>query len=249
VRITVQVWVCCVVVSLVSRASAQQAPPWFNLLDRASGSCYCQGMGEGRSPREAEANAWGSILTSLAAERIDTVHTEIFDLQQRLDGQRADEARIESSGQALLSGNGGRLFRTVAQEQIQDRRGVFRYYILICKNSECECAIEYPSDVGARIRSAILPGWGQNYKGRTGRGIAFLSVSMLALAAGTVSFGLAGRFRNEAIDARTGVAQNQYSQWRDAALSVAVISVTLDIGMYAWNIFDAGCVRGIPKLR
>jgi hypothetical protein len=98
--------------------------------------------------------------------------------------------------------------------------------------------------ISAGWRSAILPSWGQFYKGKTGKGVLFLTTEVAAvgsivyfemkhsdnirLSQETTNLSVIKEYRDRA---------DKWALYRNAAIGVAA-------GIYLWNVLDAALAKG-----
>jgi len=98
--------------------------------------------------------------------------------------------------------------------------------------------------LNAAWRSAIIPGWGQFYKGKTGKGIFFLSTEVVAIS-GAVYFEMLRSDNMRKSEETTNMSiikeyRNRADDWalyRNVAIGAAA-------GIYVWNVLDAYLAKG-----
>jgi len=96
----------------------------------------------------------------------------------------------------------------------------------------------------AALRSAIIPGWGQFYKGKTGMGFLFLSTEVVAVS-GIVycETQRSDNMRKSLETSSLSVIKEYRSRADDWALD-RNIAIGAAVGIYAWNVLDAYLSKG-----
>ncbi|MBU1707098.1 hypothetical protein KKB28_04205, partial [bacterium] len=92
--------------------------------------------------------------------------------------------------------------------------------------------------LGASWRSAVLPGWGQFYKGQKVRGTAFMATQLLSLVALAVLQSEVNRRHDDYMGAQGTAAINAYSDYRNAWRTRNVVGY-IAVGIYVANFLDA----------
>ena len=92
--------------------------------------------------------------------------------------------------------------------------------------------------LGASWRSAVLPGWGQFYKGQKVRGTAVMATQLLSLVALAVLQSEVNRRHDEYIGAEGAAAANAYGDYRNAWRMRNVVGYVA-IGIYVTSYLDA----------
>ncbi len=91
---------------------------------------------------------------------------------------------------------------------------------------------------GASWRSAILPGWGQFYKGQKVRGTAFMATQLLSLVVLAVLQSEVNRQHDEYMEAEGDAAANAYGDYRNAWRTRNVVGY-FALGVYITAYLDA----------
>jgi len=91
---------------------------------------------------------------------------------------------------------------------------------------------------GASWRSAVLPGWGQFYKGQKVRGTAFMATQLLSLVALAVLQSEVNRQHDEYMGAEGAAAANAYGDYRNAWRTRNVVGY-IAVGIYVATYLDA----------
>ena len=105
---------------------------------------------------------------------------------------------------------------------------------------------EYTDQYGmsAALRSAIVPGWGQFHKGKTGKGILFLTTEIAAVS--SVVFFEMKRSDNVRLSQET-TNLSIIKEYRDRADKWALyrnVAIGAAAGVYVWNVLDAALAKG-----
>jgi hypothetical protein len=229
-------------------AATCPAPPWVLHPPQTSGECYWVGQGNGVSIGTATTAAWSHVFSQLAMSKVTEIRSEMENVLRETNGVLSDSTicRVESEG--FISSDGRKLFKVMETKQTgQECDGLYHYYLLIGVPSiGCRCEKIVPLNGGALFRSALLPGWGQAYKGHTIRGISF-GISVAGLAAGAVVCGmLSSQNNNRAADSKTSQTRQYYTTWRDGTYYAEIGLAVAAIAVYVWDLFDANNLRGIP---
>jgi tetratricopeptide (TPR) repeat protein len=97
------------------------------------------------------------------------------------------------------------------------------------------------SKTSALMRSCCVPGWGQMYKGHSGKGKKIMIASGITLGASIFSFVKRESAHNTYLDIEPGAPQSEFDDAYDKYKTwhnIAVFSVALFGGVYAYNIYD-----------
>jgi tetratricopeptide (TPR) repeat protein len=97
------------------------------------------------------------------------------------------------------------------------------------------------SKTSALMRSCCVPGWGQMYKGHSGKGKKIMIASGITLGASIFSFVRRESAHNTYLDIEPGAPQSEFDDAYDKYRTwhnIAVFSVALFGGVYAYNIYD-----------
>jgi len=93
----------------------------------------------------------------------------------------------------------------------------------------------------ALMRSCCVPGWGQMYKGHSGKGKKIMIATGITLGASVFSFIMRESAHNAYLDIEASAPQTEFDDAYDkykAWHNIAVFSVALFGGVYAYNIYD-----------
>lgn len=97
------------------------------------------------------------------------------------------------------------------------------------------------SRTGALMRSCCVPGWGQMYKGHSGKGKRLMIAGGITFSASVFSLIMRERTHNQYLDVPGGSPQwefddayDKYKTW----YNISAVSVTLFGIVYAYNIYD-----------
>ena len=97
------------------------------------------------------------------------------------------------------------------------------------------------SRTSALMRSCCVPGWGQMYKGHSGKGKTIMIASGITLGTTVVSLIMRESAHNKYLDVPAGSPQSEFDDAYDkykAWYGISVINVTLFGAVYAYNIYD-----------
>ena len=223
-------------------------PQWFGRSPKG----YAASVGHGPTADSAMNAAWADLFAQLARSKTARIEEKFSLLSGRDNGAKIEEIRNSIKADGIFYDNGAPLFTIMATYQTPHPCGDkgYSHYILVCRSQEgCLCAIKSPSDIGALARSALLPGWGQVYKGRTGRGVIFGSAIALIAGSAIICFPLSDQMYRKAADARTIATREYYSGTRNTLFYAGIGLSISAIVIYGWNLFDARNVEGVPALR
>jgi tetratricopeptide (TPR) repeat protein len=97
------------------------------------------------------------------------------------------------------------------------------------------------SKTSALMRSCCVPGWGQMYKGHSGKGKKIMIASGITLGTSVVSFIMRESAHDKYLDVPAGAPQsefddayNKYKAWHN----ISIINVALFGAVYMYNIYD-----------
>lgn len=97
------------------------------------------------------------------------------------------------------------------------------------------------SKTSALMRSCCVPGWGQMYKGHSGKGKKIMIASGITLGTTVVSFIMRESAHNKYLDVPAGAPQSEYDDAYDKYKTwhnIAIVNVALFGVVYMYNIYD-----------
>ncbi|GHT37518.1 hypothetical protein FACS189435_2660 [Bacteroidia bacterium] len=111
--------------------------------------------------------------------------------------------------------------------------------------------IEYTTDYKGRAfwRSLLVPGWGQMYKGSTGKGIAVLSLEVASLAGVFACNDLSNSYYNKAINEFDIRVREQYMDRSNSYRNIRNGLIIAASAVYVYNLVDAISAKGAKRYK
>lgn len=94
---------------------------------------------------------------------------------------------------------------------------------------------------GALMRSCCVPGWGQMYKGHSGKGKTIMIASGITLGTTVASLIIRESAHNKYLEVPSGSPQSEFDDAYDkytAWHNIAIVNIALFGAVYAYNIYD-----------
>jgi hypothetical protein len=215
---------------------------------------YMIARGEGKLLINARENAFDSFLTDLGNNAGVTVDSRtISEIKSNMNysgnGSTYEGAQHFMSTINIERGNFKASFSKVG-EYYEYENGVYHlwelYEVSPRGNSFKPIIPEYTDHYGlsAGWKSALLPGWGQFYKGKTVKGAVFLSAEILAVSG--LVYSEMRRSDNIRLSQET-TSISIIKEYRDRADTWALrrnIAIGATAGIYVWNVLDAALSKG-----
>jgi len=215
---------------------------------------YMLARGSGNTLAEARENALNDLLVDLGNNAGVSVNSStISEIKSQLnfDGRNTDYQEGNTTVSTFkIDRDGFKSSFTKASEYYErsgNRYELWALYEVSQSGASFKPYIPEYTDqygMGAAWRSAIVPGWGQFHKGKTGKGIFFLAAEVAAVSSAiffetkrsdnmrksreNTDLGIIKEYRNRA---------DKWALYRNVAIGAAA-------GVYAWNVLDAGLAKG-----
>jgi hypothetical protein len=255
---------CCML--LLGRAAvfAQSGRmPWVD-GDFPPGSAafeYMVSRGEGRSLKEARADAFYSFLTdcgnragvSVSSRTMSEIRREMYSgngsteyaegevsstlFRINREGFRMFFAKVSECYERVRTGS-GEVYRLWELYEVSSQRS-FRPYIP-------EYTDRYGSD--ALLRSAIAPGWGQLHKGSRTKGIFIIAGEALLVGGLVASENLRATYIKRIGETHTAAYIKDYARKADTMENLRNVCITAAAALYIYNLIDAAASPGRKHL-
>ncbi|MBT7093601.1 MAG: hypothetical protein HN936_10165 [Bacteroidetes bacterium] len=241
-------------------SSADAKPSWVTEAPNGKVFRYYSGMGSSNtSLQQAQENAVGNILQQLVEEGTFNVSIESTTEVSETIHTSSSGTDFEISDDFIRE-----LVRTGTSKAIQGLRKEEEYW----QSVKISQSIEYQYWVLFKIpkpgvdpniflkqgyglapiwRSALLPGWGQRYKGEKRKGSRFLTATATVGAASFLSFYMSDSYSQKAENERDIDNRNFYNDWSNRSYTIGIISSLITGGIYGYNIFDAMTASGAKR--
>jgi len=247
------VWGC---VWAQSQNSHSERLPWVKgqFPEKKGNFEYMVARGSGSTIAEARENALNDLLIDLgnnAGVSVNSSTISEIKSQMNFDGRKTDYSEDNTSVSTFkIEREGFNASFSKASEYYERSRTGYELWALyeVSKSGASfkPYIPEYTDQYGMRAawRSAIIPGWGQFHKGKTGKGIFFLSAEVAAVSSAiffetkrsdnvrksqeATNLDIVKEYRNRA---------DNWELYRNIAIGTAA-------GVYVWNVLDAGLSKG-----
>ncbi|MDR2809600.1 MAG: DUF5683 domain-containing protein [Tannerellaceae bacterium] len=214
-------------------------------------------IGEGKSLKAAGEDALNSLLLDLGNQAgVEVTSRTLSEIKREMTSRTYDETersvttyRINREGfraffvkageyHERVRTSAGYVYRLWALYEVSDRR-TFRPYIP-------EYTDRYGGD--AFWRSALLPGWGQMYKGSTAKGVCIIG-GEVALVGGLVAAeNLRASYMKKINETHQSDAIRTYARNADTMKNIRNLCLTGAAALYLYNLIDAIAAPGEKHL-
>lgn len=259
IRLSVLVW-GVVLSSVAQNQSHPDRLPWVKGQfppAPTSGSEYVVARGEGASLKQARDDAFSGLLHDLGNSAGVSVNSQaISEMKSSLNfnaGSSGYEESTTTTNTYNIEREDFKASFSKLSEYYEYRNGSYQLWELyeVARSQQTLSAKipQYTTKYGASAlwRSAILPGWGQFYKKKTGRGIAIL-VTEVVLVSGAVYCESMRSDNVRKSQEVTNISQTkEYRKRADTWTTRRNIFAGGAIGVYAFNLLDAALSKGEIK--
>lgn len=241
---------------LAQTASHNEKLPWVRgEFPKKQGNYeYMVARGEGRMLSEARDNAINDLLIDLGNNAGVTVNSKtISEMKDQLkfDGKTTDYSETTTNTSVFkINREGFNASFSKVSEYYEYTNGVYQLWELYEVSQSGKNFKPYIPQfkdqygVSAALRSALLPGWGQFHKGKTGKGILFLTTEIVSVSG--LVFCEMRRSDNMRLSQETTnlTIIKEYRSRADTWTLRRNILVGSSLGIYAWNVLDAALAKG-----
>jgi len=226
--------------------SHAKAPDWAK-GSVPEGRCfaYFKGIGEASSPSEARRRALEAALVEVAMNREVAVDART----RSIISERGGKVYEEFVREVLTSGKSQLIQGLKIVEEYTEPKGdseVWYLLVRVPKVLDWRRCMEKVKGYGLRPlwRSALVPGWGQVYKGHRTKG-KFLMIASLASASVSISaYVAAEREGSLALSSRREADREYHRDMEDIFRSVSLLSGVVAGGLYVYSLVDAAATPG-----
>jgi len=241
-------------------SSAETKPAWVTEAPAGKAFRYYSGMGSSsRSIQQAQENAVGNILQQIVEEGTFNISiestTEVSETIQATS-RGTDNGITDSFIREVIRTGTSKAIRGLQKEEefwqsVKNGAGLeYQYWVLfkIPKLGVNPDAVINQSYGFAPVwRSALLPGWGQRYKGENHKGSRFLTSTVISGAATFLSFYMSDTYSQKAETERDLDNRKFYNDWSNRSYTIGIVSGLITGGLYGYNIFDAMTASGAKR--
>jgi len=241
---------------LAQTASHHEKLPWVRgeYPEKQRSYEYMVARGEGKTLSEARDNAINDLLIELgnnAGVKVNSSTISEMKDQLKFDGKTTDYSETTTNTSVFkINREGFNASFSKVSEYYEYTNGVYQLWELYevsqsGKNFKPDIP-QFTDQYGASaaLRSALLPGWGQFHKGKTGKGILFLTTEIVSLSG--LVFCEMRRSDNIRLSQETTnlTIIKEYRSRADTWTLRRNILIGSSLGIYAWNVLDAALAKG-----
>ncbi|MDR1023037.1 MAG: hypothetical protein LBL94_07200 [Prevotellaceae bacterium] len=239
----------------IAQSSHSDRLPWVEgKLPPVKGKYeYRISQGEGSTLRQARDDAFSGILVDLGSQAGIAVDSRsLVKLKSELGYSAGASRYSESDSQTTtfsIKRKGVNIALAEAGEYYENRYGryqLWKLYEVSTSGSFKAFIPEYTTTYGfdGAWKSAVLPGWGQFYKGKTGKGIFFLAAEAAAVS-GLIFCEMKRSDNVRKSQESTNLAIiKEYRSRADSWALYRNVAVGAAAGVYLWNVLDAALAKG-----
>ena len=219
-------WILFLVLVLHSPVLSS-TPKWATKTPVGKHHLYAVGVGEASSLYEARRLSISDAMRVFSEQRNVTVESRFRSLTTQDKRQIEDEVSVRGASTTL---KGLRLVETYESRQ-QSQHLVWTLMSLPSTNEISRWSTIW--------RSTLLPGWGQFYQGKTGRGAAFLAGTVVGVGGALYTAARQTDFEDQASGSTVPSTRHYYYDQADKYHQGNVAFVALAVVSYAINLADA----------
>jgi len=248
-----------------SQNSHSERLPWVKgeFPPKQSGYEYMVGRGSGKTLAEARDNALNDLLIDLgnnAGVSINSTTISEIKSQLNFDGKNTEYTEGNTTVSSFKIDREGfnASFSKVGEYYERSGNGYelwALYEVSLSGKSFKPYIPEYSDKYGmsAGWRSAVVPSWGQFYKGKTGKGVFFLATEIVAVSGIVVCEVMRADNMRKSQETTNMSIVKEYRNRADNWELFRNVSIGAAAGVYVWNVLDAALAKGkiryawIPK--
>lgn len=231
-----------------------QRPPWMrgDMPKQSNMSYYFKvARGEGRMPAEARNNALLELIGELSRSQGVIIRgQEIIEELSESNAGVYNETSRRQSLYRIENENFKACFEIV--DEYYENNSCWLFFEVAYQPDNVKFdKVEFTTDYkGAALwRSLIIPGWGQMYKQRVGKGVVILSAQVATIAGICVTNNLSNNYYDKAAAARNTSVRESYldkgASYRNARNGFIVAAGAV----YVYNLIDAISGKGAKRYK
>ena len=239
------------------------AMPWIDgeFPPRSDAFEYVVSRGEGRSLKEARADAFYSFLTDCGNRAgVSVTSRTLSEIRRELNSSRGSTDYREgeiSTTVFRINREGFRIFFakvSESYERVRTSRGeayhVWELYEVSSRRSFSPYIPEYTNRYGpdALLRSMIAPGWGQLHKGSRAKGLLVIAGEAALVGGIVASENLRATYIKRIGETHNVSYIKDYARNADAMENMRNICITAAAVLYIYNLIDAAASPGKKHL-
>jgi hypothetical protein len=230
--------------------AAGNPPPWvYGDMPRKTNATYYFKVahGKGFSLNDARNEALMKLVSELAQEQGVTVrgNSILENISEQHNGQEDFSSFYKSTYDFETAGFKVRF--DIVDEYADGADYWMLFEVAYNPASVRFDKVEFTTDYGGKalLRSIIVPGWGQMYKGSMGKGIIILSAEVASIAGALVCENLRSSYYNKAVaEQRNASVQAQYQNRAISYRNIRNGFIVAASAIYVYNIVDVVSAKG-----
>jgi len=226
-RLLIQVVIC---IAIAAEGFAE--PKWTSQIPKGKNHSYAVGFGESsQSLYEARKGSLAEAINAFSQQSSVKVEARLFTRKHETSSGIEDEALSE-----ILTTNESTTIRglRIVETYVASESPPYRVWTLVSLPSSGSDI----SHASAIWRSAVLPGWGQVYQGKTWRGVGLMTVEVGAVATAIFTNIRQQDYERQAAAATTVHNRRYYFDLADQSHQANTIAIGVAVACYALNVAD-----------
>jgi len=252
-KIIYKIFVCVFLSSISlysgeSNRSQKKTPNWIKDPPEGQYYIYFNGIGDSEnSLSNAKKLAISDAISSIVMEGPIEINSKIISFLTENKDSVVSEVMIK--GKSSIA---GLIIEENYWETTKSEKGLsYNYWILLKMIKSGYVGKKLPEQKGFGLapvwRSALIPGWGQFYKGESDKGWRYL-ISETALVPTTfISMYFSQNYHNKAENERDYDKRKFYNDWSNRSYTIGTISGIVAGAIYVYNVFDSITAKGAKK--
>ena len=234
--------------------------PWVNgnLPANSINLNYKVVIGDGNVLSEAQNNAFKKLIFELGKEQGFTVNSKTMVNTQSEIKNNLEKNSFDFKNKIVINNNEFKATVNKVDEyfdQIKDLNGnltyrVWQLYVTGPSANDNIPKINYSNKYGmndAGFRSLIIPGWGQFYKKKGGKGVLFLVGTAGSLGGFLYANNKHSYNMNRSKETNNLDLKKEYVQKAGDFTTLKNITLGAAVGLWIWNVIDATSTQGATR--
>ena len=233
--------------------STPRKPAWLTDPPKSKYFSYYSGAGSNyHSLTSAREQAIASVLSEIIMEEKIVIRSEIKDFYKETNSGIISEVSREILQKGTSTVVEGLCKEEEYWQSRKTKNGILYEYWVLMKIQKPECVdFDIPIKQGYGfspvLRSFLIPGWGQFYKGENTKGWTFLTAETILISSAIVTSYLSKDYNRKAENERDITSIEFYDKWSNRTYSISMITWVSAGVLYVYNIFDSIVSKGVKR--
>lgn len=239
----------CLMLALLASSLYAQPPkserlPWIEETPKGYLNDYFVGIGtsdssEATAHEQALFNALLRIQQSREIVVTASQRDSIYQTQSLRDGKQSVELVRKTAREIAVDGRSTTINGLIEEERYHELEGTSHTVWSLVKIPKKNSIESPPNKFSPIWRSALVPGWGQFYKGQKTKGWLIISSEAVLIPSGFIFQNLMLTAHNDAQNARTQALRDYYNDQASLYQNISLGVLIAAGAIYVFNVIDA----------